>query len=85
MWFTLWPARCLYTATHRTVAGLRQPRTGPRIDTPLSKSHVSLRLEDIQKRCADLINGTAEETDELTLADESPETTDDQDRYCIER
>ena len=55
------------------------------MDTPLSKSHVSLRLEDIQKRCADLINGNAEEADELTLADEPTESTDDQDRYCIER
>ena len=55
------------------------------MDTPLSKSHVSLRLEDIQKRCADLINGTAEEADELTLAEEPSDAADDQDRYCIER
>ena len=53
------------------------------MDTPLSQSNVSLKLAEIQKRCADLIEGEADAT-ELTL-EEPLEDAKDQDQYCIER
>ena len=42
------------------------------MDTPLSQSNVSLKLAEIQKRCAELMDGEADDT-ELTLE----ESTDD--------
>lgn len=53
----------LYTATHGPVAGRRQttPRNGgsavkTTMDTPLSRSYVSLKLSEIQKRCNELMD-----------------------------
>ena len=53
----------LYTATHGPVAGRRQTagRNGgfavkTTMDTPLSRSYVSLKLTEIQKRCNELMD-----------------------------
>ena len=54
------------------------------MDTPLSESNVSLKLAEIQKRCAELMDGEAE-TAELTLEDAADTDADDQEQYCIER
>ena len=54
------------------------------MDTPLSKSNVSLKLAEIQKRCAELMEGEGDDLSELTL-EEPLEATDEQDQYCIER
>ncbi len=53
------------------------------MDTPLSQSNVSLKLAEIQKRCAELMEGT-DEISELSL-EEPAEAKGDQEQYCIER
>ncbi len=53
------------------------------MDTPLSQSNVSLKLAEIQKRCAELMEGEGELA-ELTLEDDAPSESKD-DRYSIER
>lgn len=52
------------------------------MDTPLSQSNVSLKLAEIQKRCAELMESESESA-ELSL--EEPEAAEDQTQYCIER
>lgn len=52
------------------------------MDTPLSQSNVTLKLAEIQKRCAELMEADTESA-ELSL--EEPEAVEDQTQYCIER
>jgi len=55
------------------------------MDTPLSRSNVSLKLAEIQKRCAELMEGEADDT-ELTLEETTTDdAAQDQEQYCIER
>lgn len=42
------------------------------MDTPLSQSHVSLKLEEIQKRCSELLD-EPDALSELTLEETTPE------------
>jgi hypothetical protein len=49
------------------------------MDTPLSESSVSLKLEEIQKRCSELLE-TPESMPELSLED-SPSVADHSDPY----
>ena len=48
-----------------------------KMDTPLSQSNVSLKLEEIQKRCSDLLD-QPDSLSELTLEDPAldPEASD---------
>ncbi len=53
------------------------------MDTPISESSVSLKLEEIQKRCSELME-EPDKLQELTLVD--PEESDKgEDRYSIAR
>jgi len=49
-------------------------------DIPLSQSNVTLRLEDIQKRCSQLLAGD-DELNGLSLEDEQPSEPDNNNPY----
>ena len=54
------------------------------MNNPTSQSSVSLELAEIQKRCAELIEGDGDDLAELAL-EEPGGADDDQERYCIQR
>lgn len=61
--FTLQRRPCLYTATHKNcrITATEECRycmdtKVKQMDTPLSQSSVSLKLEEIQKRCSELLD-----------------------------
>lgn len=57
------------------------------MDTPLSESNVSLRLAEIQRRCAELMDAEGDsELEELSLEEDVPaDQKDDPRQHCIER